>query len=79
MHPHLAGNMGQDLVTIFQFDSESGIGKRFADNTVNFYGWLFGRTNLPGLPQLSARRKNLSFPILDEDRMFKMRRRRTVA
>lgn len=46
MHPHLAGDMSQNLVPIFQLHTEGGVGKRFADDPINFYGWLFGRTNL---------------------------------
>ena len=79
MHSHLTGNMGQDFMAVFQFDSKGGVRKCFADNTINFYRLLFGRTNLSELFQLSARCKYLSFSILHDNRMFKMCRRPLVA
>ena len=45
MHSHLAGNMGQDAMAVFQFHSKHGIGQGFDHPAFNFYS-LFFRHNL---------------------------------
>lgn len=41
VHPHFAGDVGRDDVTILQFHSEHGVGQRFEDGPVLGDGRLF--------------------------------------
>ena len=41
VHAHLAGDMGDDLVSVFQFDAEHGVAEGFDDGSVKLYGCLF--------------------------------------
>ena len=36
MHPHLAGNRGEDLMTVLQLDLEHRVAERFRDDSVLF-------------------------------------------
>ena len=41
VHAHLAGDMGNNLMPVLQFDAEHGVTERFGDGSVKLYGCLF--------------------------------------
>lgn len=50
VHPHLARDVSQDLVPIFQFDPEHRVGQRFHNRSLNENGVIFGLGQKDYLP-----------------------------